>query len=242
MLVENPHCVEMIHNPLTDKELRRLSKFIGYGTLHADIWFLGMEEGGGGPDNIHRRLKFGRVEDSAAAHKILGIEEYHWGKKKIQRTWRGMCFIMLGLDGKKITQENIRHYQAESLGRLCGRTLLTELMPIPKPKIDYWKYNNLIPQFASSKEYYSSIKPNRIRYLRRLIKKYNPRVVVCYGKKYWPDYKEIFDDLTFKMKGQFELAQENDIIVIFTHHFTSRAMNGKFGDVVSIIKAHTNKW
>jgi len=94
--------------PLTDQELRRLRDFIGYGTLQADVWFIGMEEGGGGEDNIRRRLKFRSAEDCADAHKILKIEKFHWGKKEIQQTWRGMCRIMLGLDGKEATTENIR--------------------------------------------------------------------------------------------------------------------------------------
>jgi hypothetical protein len=37
---------------LTDTELEHLLNFIGYGKLSADVWFLGMEEGGGGANNI----------------------------------------------------------------------------------------------------------------------------------------------------------------------------------------------
>ena len=33
--------------PLTDAELDQLLDFIGYGSLDADVWFLGMEEAGG---------------------------------------------------------------------------------------------------------------------------------------------------------------------------------------------------
>lgn len=225
-------------HPLTDQELHRLRYFIGYGTLQGDVWFIGMEEGGGGEDNIRRRLKFRSVEGCDEAHRILKIEKFHWGKRVIQRTWRGMCCIMLGLDGKKITRENIRHYQAESLGLLHGRTLLTELMPIPKPKIDWWEYKKLIPQFSSREEYYSSVKPDRISYLRQLIKKHQPRVIICYGKKWWPDYKEIFGELPFETNGQMEIAKENDKLIILTHHFVARTMNDKFGNIVSIIKTH----
>jgi len=37
--------------PLTDTELDYLLNFIGNGTLGADVWFLGIEEAGGGDDN-----------------------------------------------------------------------------------------------------------------------------------------------------------------------------------------------
>ena len=68
-------------NPLSDHELVHLLEFVGYGELDAPIWFVGMEEAGGGDDNIRRRLKFKKVEDCAEAHRILGITKHHWGRK-----------------------------------------------------------------------------------------------------------------------------------------------------------------
>lgn len=53
----------------TDKETERLLKFIGYGNLKADFWFIGMEEAGGGLDNLKKRLKFENVMDCKEAHK-----------------------------------------------------------------------------------------------------------------------------------------------------------------------------
>jgi hypothetical protein len=124
-----------IHQAITDEQLEHLLDFIGYGRLGADVWFLGMEEAGGGEANIRTRLKFGQVEDCAEAHKLLGITKHHWGKQIIQRTWRGMCYIILRLENQEPHAENIRNYQAEKLGRFSGNTLLCELMPIPKPGI-----------------------------------------------------------------------------------------------------------
>jgi len=43
-------------NFLSDDELEHLLNFIGYGNLDADVWFLGMEEAGGGEVNIRTRL------------------------------------------------------------------------------------------------------------------------------------------------------------------------------------------
>ena len=227
--------------PLSDNELHRLLNFIGYGRLQSAVWFIGMEEGGAGVDTIRGRLKFKKIEDCADAHRILGIEKFHWGKRRIQSTWRGMCCIMLGLDGRATTKENIRRYQAESLGRIHGRILLTELMPLPKPGIDHWGYNELIPQYASSEEYYNDVKPRRILLLRQLVKKHKPAVIICYGKKYWPNFKTIFSKSSFKTIGQFEIAKEDGNLIILTHHFAQKTMNGKFDKVVSIIKTHNAK-
>lgn len=188
---------------LTNEELEYLLNFVGFGKLNADVWFLGMEEAGGGKENIRARLKFKQVEDCAEAHKILGITKHHSGKKIIQPTWRGMCYIMLRLDGKETDRESIRNYQADYLGRFQGNSLLLELLPIPKPSIDSWGYENLIPQFASSAEYYKVVKPRRVKYLQRLMSEYSPKIIICYGKMYWQEYKEIFPVLEFLLENDF---------------------------------------
>lgn len=224
--------------PLTDSELNHLLNFIGYGRLDADIWFMGMEEAGGGKANIRTRLKFRPVEDNAEAHQMLGVTHLHWGRRKIQRTWRGMCYIMLRLEGQEPTRENIRTYQAEKLGCFGGNTLLTELMPIPKPKFKRWDYEELVPQFASREEYYRIVKPRRIAYLRSLLAENSPRAVICYGKSFWSDYRELFEGSKFEQEGQFQTAVFDNTLVVLTGHFAARSMNGRFDDVVSIVEAN----
>jgi len=199
-----------------------------------------MEEAGGGEENLRARLKFRQVEDCAEAHQILGITKHHWGKKIIQRTWRGMCYIMLRLEGKPADAENIRNYQADYLGRFQGNTLLCELMPIPKPSINDWGYEKLIPQFASSDEYYRIVKPSRVKFLRNLIDENRPRAVIGYGQgfaqTYWQAYQELFPDLRFSENGQFLVAKDKNTLVVLTDHFTARTMNGKLDYVASIIQ------
>lgn len=224
--------------PLTDEQLGYLLGFVGYGNLYGDVWFLGMEEAGGGEDNIRTRLKFQTVEDCAEAHKLLGVTKLHWGKRTIQRTWRGMCYIMLELQGEEPTTTNIRNYQAEQLGRFGGNTLLTELMPIPKPKIREWEYEKLMPQFSSREDYYRQVKPRRVKYLRSLIDQNKPKVIIGYGKGFWNEYKNLFQRFHFLSEDQFEIAFDGATLVILTGHFTARTMNGKFDKIVSIIKSY----
>jgi hypothetical protein len=69
--------------PLTDTELDYLLNFIGYGTLDADVWFLGVGEAGGGEADIRTRLKFRPVEDDVEVHKMLAVTKLHWRKRTI---------------------------------------------------------------------------------------------------------------------------------------------------------------
>jgi len=221
---------------LQPNELEHLLNFVGYGRLEAPVWFLGMEEAGGGEANLRARLKFRTMEDCAEAHRLLGITKHHWGRRVIQRTWRGMCYLMLKLDNQATDAENIRNYQAESLGRFGGQTLLVELMPIPKSSLGAWGYEELIPQYASREDYYQKVKPRRLAYLQRLIRENRPRIVIAYGKSYWPEYRALFDEMSFAPRGQFLVGQAAGLTIVLTDHFTAQSMNGKLDEVVSILK------
>jgi hypothetical protein len=225
---------------ISDDELDGLINFIGYGRIDARTWFLGMEEAGGGEENLRTRCLFSTVEDCAEAHLKLGIEKHHWGKKSIQSTWRGMCYVMLALEGSEINPETIRAYQADFLGRSHGTTLLVELLPIPRPRIkSNWGYYNLIPQFVGPHDYVDVIKPRRIEYLGRIIANQQPELVVGYGKKYWPDFRQIFSDTEFVLEDHFLVGRTNRTLVVLTDHFVARSMNGKWDDLVATIRRHT---
>lgn len=224
---------------LTDAELSQLLNFVGYGRLNAPVWFLGMEEAGGGEDNLRKRLSFLAVDDCALAHQKLGITKHHWDKRTIQPTWRGMCCIMLELENRQATRENIRSYQADKLGRFQGNTLLTELMPIPKPSAHKWEYQDLIPQYKDLADYHAIVKPLRTKLLRGLVNEYKPVVLISYGKSYWSDYKDLFQSSSFSPNDSFEVGQSNETMVILTDHFTSRTMNNKWHNIVSLIQEQT---
>lgn len=226
---------------LANVELEHLLNFIGYGRLDAGVWFLGMEEAGGGEANLRSRLQFRPIMDCRDAHALLGITKHHWGRKVIQKTWRGMCYVMLRLDGKSADRESIRNYQADQLGRSDGASLLCELMPIPKPNLASWGYEELIPQFISRDQYYQAIKPRRIQYFRQLLAEHRPGIVIGYGKNYWADYQQLFTELEFTSEGQFAIARDATRVVMLTDHFTAKAMNGKLDEVVELVKDYHSK-
>jgi hypothetical protein len=55
--------------------------------------------------------------NAGAAQRREKVAGLHWGRRKSQRTWRGMCDIMVKLAGEKPARENIRRYPAGRLGR-----------------------------------------------------------------------------------------------------------------------------
>jgi len=96
----------------------------------------------------------------------------------------------------------------------------------------------LIPQFASGEEYYRVVKPRRIEYLKALLRQSGPKVVVCYGKAFWSDYRQLFKGSTFEQEGQFHTGVFHNMLVILTGHFAVRSMNLRFDELVTNIKGN----
>ncbi|MBZ0301544.1 MAG: hypothetical protein K8J31_17490, partial [Anaerolineae bacterium] len=182
---------------LSQAEKDRLLNFIGYGSLQAPIWFLGMEEGTGGsrdPEAIETNIRtrarhFQPVDDLVETHQ-------HWdydipSQRKFTQVWLWMAKLTRGTQGAADwpDTENAKHYVRESLGRQDGDTLLTELLPLPSPSMNFWPYETLYPTRA---DYLNAVLPARQRTLRMLIQKYQPRCVIAYGSQYHRYYKALF--------------------------------------------------
>lgn len=227
--------------PLKKSELEHLLNFIGYGRLDAPVWFLGMEERGSAK-SFPARLKFKRVEDLKRAHMLTDIREHHIGKRRIQPTWRGMCYLMLSCRDEETGKESIRNYQSDQLGRSNGDTLLLELLPIPKKKAHEWEYKEIIPQFENLEDYHAQVMDRRIRDLRGIFKKNHPSVVVCYGRKFWKHYREIFapESFTRDKDAQFEQTRIGETLVVLCHHFVAPTMNKNLKNLAKIVCNHLN--
>ncbi len=173
-------------------EVERLLTFEGYGNKQAAYWFLGMEEGGGSIEQLRNRAQsFEPVEDLQSAVKKIGIDI-----KKYSPTWRVISTLTMAMLGRLGWRDKCSaiEYQVDSLGRAHGDTFPTELMPLPCPRINDWPYKSL---FRTKAEYFSKIRPRRIKWLRSEISTIKPAFVICYGKGNWRHHQEIFSDVAF---------------------------------------------
>lgn len=203
--------------PLSDRELENLLNFVGYGNLRAPIWFIGIEERGS-QESLRYRSTFAKVEDLKNAH-IRSGKNKEWEEVELQPTWKRMCWIILALQGQEMDNILALDYQSKELGRKNGETMLMELLPIAKKKLNSWGLEGVVRQFESLSEYKKKVKPIRIKLLRGLLAEYRPRVVVCYGR-WWTRHKDIFDNLVFHKKGNFLVSVKEGRIVILSDHMT----------------------
>lgn len=180
---------------------RFIYDFVGYGTLDAATWFVGLEEAGcSSVSELHRRialwseLEEAPVVDLYEFHKRLGNTQFFSEHPKLQKTWAGLSRVMLGNDGQTPTRGQVREYQATKLGRADGETLLTELLPLPKQSRKAWPYAELkseLPCLEKKSEYRKTVLPKRIELLRGLISRHMPASVYFYGTSERGAWQEI---------------------------------------------------
>jgi hypothetical protein len=117
-----------------------MGNFYGYGNYRGQYWFIGMEEGGGDSfDEISKRLtvwdRRGRyeLEDVADYHIELGIDWPFAEKPKLQSTWAKLIRVLLSIEGRSPTTDEVRLYQQRLWARSTGKVCLLELLPLPSP-------------------------------------------------------------------------------------------------------------
>lgn len=171
--------------------------FRTYGDLENDVWFLGLEEGGGRSleqaakkicswdDNGRQNVSYlsGPGAELDPANPFLVAEG---NKVKLQKTWSNQLRVLLGIQGEPLSNEAVRNLQATGHGTAGGATCLLELFPLPCKDAGSWIYGNVpfdqqlqANDFVNKKSYYQTYLPRRIEKLKSLLLDYSPDALVC---------------------------------------------------------------
>ena len=215
-----------MNHKIKAEELEKLEGFIGYGKPNAKIIFIGIEERGGGYENLRIRLSMENYEylDCKRFHlDNLGVTHLHNENEKFaveyQPVWRFMSYFMLRLkeyEEKEILAKKgqmLREYQNNHLGTKNenGETLLTDLFPIPCDNDDIWgtekeSYIDIIDKYGSKNIYKKAVLPKRKKIFEKLINsnEFSASAIICFGKgekeSYWKEYEEFFSHFGVKFE------------------------------------------
>jgi len=209
----------------------KIENFIGYGNPDAEVLFLGMEEGLGqsadlGGD-LAERSRYSQCMDLFDAQGPLDDGQRFFGPNpKSQRTWRPMCHLMLRMlaPSSRPTAEQRVRYQADLLGRSGGATLLAELMPYPNTNVGEWRYAPF-GRYPTREAYAVEMLPRRVDLLGTFFRAHNYKLIVAYGKSYWPDFQRIFVGVSWEDRGIFRVGRFGSTAVVLTPHFATRSFN-----------------
>jgi hypothetical protein len=215
--------------------------FIGYGNADARVVFVGVEEGLKRDVDLYAELSarstYNQYMDLFECRDGGSDNRHFAGQLILQRTWGTMCRVMLARDKRDYTSLNAaKDYQAASLGRLRGETLLTELFPLPAPSTREkdWPYRATFPEFADRKDYEEMVLDRRIATLTKHFEEHSPDLVICYGKRRWREFKMLFPKAVWSSGEVFAESKIKTTRVILTPHFVARQMNHQMGALVAL--------
>jgi hypothetical protein len=190
-----------------DEILKYIYGYYGSGNLKAPYWFVGMEDGGGKTRNEVDQRLLAWVEQNRPI--VVDLPKYSekfeankWFEKGIiQPTWKYLIALLLAQNNIPVLKENVRDYQKEKFGKLNGENCLLELMPLPCKNIKFeeWKYHKWYPDVNILKDkqtYITHVRPQRIKYIRQLIKKYQPELVHFYSTS--NDFVDAWEEISMQ--------------------------------------------
>jgi hypothetical protein len=170
-----------------------MHQFAGYGSTVANLWFVGLEEGGGRTiEELTTRVgawaERGRrpLEDLADYHRAIHQATYFEPPFPLQRTWAALCKVRQGWLSQPADSATLKTVQARELGRLDGQSTLAELMPLPATSLQHWPYASLASEHPALRDrdaYRQAYTAPRESLLRELIRSGNARLVVFYGRR-----------------------------------------------------------
>ena len=212
--------------------------FHGYGNYSGQLWFIGMEEGGGNSfTEVAKRLNAwadrGRreLEDVAEYHNAIGITYLFNDRPKLQPTWNKLIRILLSSNSQTPTTEQVREYQRASLGRVGRDTCLLELLPLPSPSTGRWLYaqHSRLPYLADRETYKQACLALRTAHLRKRINEHKPRAVVFYSFTYQEHWQAIAGvDLLQESNGVYTGRNRSTLFIMTKHPAVKGVTNEYF--------------
>ena len=185
-----------------------IENFYGYGSWHANTWFIGHEESGGNvPEDVAERLNYFNNLPASGTATLCNIRElyqqvaarvegpkaelfktlydYRFGPNAIQHGgWKNLIAFAHSYKNEKLP--DLFEYQRSSfVSPSAKREALIQLYPLPSPHNHAWYYSWLgMPQFdflKSRSAYEEHVFPDRIHTILSNIRLYKPVLVLMYG-------------------------------------------------------------
>jgi hypothetical protein len=165
------------------------TRFLGYGSLAAPIWFVGPEAGGGASiDEVHNRAivwdRRGRreTEDLQGYHKALKLPpRFDWEKNE-QKTWAALIRVIFAIENKVPGSKDVLRFQVEAFGKAEGRYCVLDVSQISYPSEKDWALGPTGISWLQTKDAYKArLVESRCTLLRLRMNSFKPRLAVFYG-------------------------------------------------------------
>ena len=171
-----------------------LKKTFGYGSFNGQYWFVGIEQRlRGNRRQVQAKFKERlKVWDKRGRKELEDLRSYHEAIQENicdikSNTWRSLIRLMIHLEKREPTKENILEFQRSRLGARSkngdGDHCLVDLLPLPcnSGNEQDWPYRK---HFQKRRHYINKHAQERAELLRTRLKEstVRPRLVLFYSK------------------------------------------------------------
>jgi hypothetical protein len=225
-----------------------VERFWGYGNLDGPYWFVGMEEGGGDKwhevsAHLDRWQRLGAPTIAPFRPPADEISQHRWfgSRPRIQPYWGRLIRLLLAAEGRPLSLQAVRTYQAQHLASPTGETCLLELLPLPSPSTGRWIYadHSRLPMLEDRASYLEMLLPQRIAQLRTMIEEHRPRYVVFVGLSYLDYWKKVVDTETSIRPDQpVRLGDRRTTVTAIRHPSSFGAKNEYFEAIGRTLGKH----
>ncbi len=225
------------------KEFDILNQWLGWGEPKDGLWFIGIEEGGTWECETLEDLEKSRTE----IRRRSGKQFTSYLNKNERGNINWPVAVVTAKICSLVTQPNIdwRDYQENRLWLKGSKIFNANLLPLGKSSLNLNAWPDCYKElFGFTRDeylsYYHYVKQSRYKLFINFMQEYKPQAVVCYGKKYWNDYEQLFvrgGDIAIDY-NDFKTKVYEKSRVILTRHFS----NGMPDKIVNFIANQLNKW
>jgi hypothetical protein len=223
----------------------------GYGRYDADLWFIGIEEGGGGLTefetgvNVWNNRGRPEIDDVRSYHEQSGMSGFFSDPPVFQKTWDGLIRVSMSSQGLNCSRRSVQEYQMERFAQSKGFEAALELYPLPAKSVKAWVYAEYASQpglkFLDRKSTYRrSVGDKRGESLRERLMRFNPKVVVFYGVTYRKQFEMIaggsFEQTL--IDNVFILQSAATLSVLVLHPADFRSSQNYFSRIGDLIRSH----
>ena len=163
-------------NPKLNDNFKLFCDFLGIGDINSKIWFIGIEEGGNiTSNNINEQLNICKKITDYKSEAVENTQVWDIISELLFEKFSDVHKLSRTDYRKKMFNENYSYF------------FLTELFPLPKPKLSTWpkQYADLFG-FGQSDyyEYISAVRSRRFPPIYRNWIEKKPNLTICFGISY----------------------------------------------------------
>lgn len=203
-------CLSLSFMLIEEKKLRHwIDNFYGYGSWHADVWLIALEESGGEvPEEVAEKVNyFERLHkatgeptlcdirdlyqhvsvllDGPRANLFTSRYEYRFGPHAmLHGVWKNLIAFGHGYRNNKLS-DPLEYQKNIFISPTSRNEALISLYPLPGPHSHSWYYSWLdlpnLPFLKSRQSYEDHVYARRLQSILSNIRKHKPGVVLMYG-------------------------------------------------------------